>query len=104
MTVDVSGAFSDPDGDPLSYEATSDASDIATASVSGSDVTVIGEAPGSATVTVTATDPGGLSATQTFAVTVEAADDGGSQALTGARSRSVQRVSLVRAAVPSRSQ
>ena len=70
VTVDVSGAFSDPDGDALSYEATSDASDVATASVSGSDVTVAGEAAGTATITVTATDPGGLSATQTFDVTV----------------------------------
>ena len=46
VTVGVSGAFSDPDGDALSYGATSDASAIATASVSGSDVTVTGVAPG----------------------------------------------------------
>ena len=72
VAVDVSGAFSDPDGDALSYEADSDALDVATVSVSGSDVTVTGAAPGSATVRVTATDPGGLSATQTFEVTVEA--------------------------------
>ena len=76
MTVDVSGAFSDPDGDALRYEAASDASSVATASVSGSDVTVTGEAPGSATITVTATDPGGLSAIQTFEVTVDAARGG----------------------------
>ena len=57
VTVDVSGAFSDPDGDALSYGATSDASSVTTASVSGSSVTVTGEAPGSATITVTATDP-----------------------------------------------
>ena len=76
VTVDVSGAFSDPDGDVLRYEATSDASSVATASVSGSDVTVTGEAPGSATITVTATDPGGLSAIQTFEVTVDAASGG----------------------------
>ena len=76
VTVDVSGTFSDPDGDVLRYEATSDASSVATASVSGSDVTVTGEAPGSATITVTATDPGGLSAIQTFEVTVDAASGG----------------------------
>ena len=74
VTVDVSAAFSDPDGDDLTYEATSDTPDIATASVSGSEVTVSGVAAGTATVTVTATDPGGLSASQTFDVTVEAAD------------------------------
>ena len=74
VTVDVSGAFSDPDGDALSYEAASDASSVTTASVSGSSVTVTGEAPGSATITVTATDPGDLSATQTFGVTVTPAN------------------------------
>ena len=82
VTVDVSGAFSDPDGDALSYEATSGAPGVATVSVAGSDVTVSGEAAGTATVTVSAADPGGLNATQTFKVTVEAADDGG-QVLTG---------------------
>ena len=76
VTVDVSGAFSDPDADALSYEATSNAPSVATASVAGSDVTVAGEAPGSATITVTATDPGGLSATQTFEVSVEAVTAG----------------------------
>ncbi len=75
-TLDVSPYFTDADGDALSYEAASDASSVATASVSGSDVTVTGEAPGSATITVTATDPGGLSAIQTFEVTVDAASGG----------------------------
>ena len=73
VTVDVSGAFSDPDGDALSYEAASDAAGVATVSVAGSDVTVTGEAAGTATITVSATDPGGLSAAQIFGVTVEAA-------------------------------
>ena len=76
VTVDISGAFSDPDGDALRYGAASDASSVARASVSGSDLKVIGEAPGSATITVTATDPGGLSATQTFEVTVEVGSGG----------------------------
>ena len=82
VTIDVAAAFSDPDGDDLSYEAASDRPSVATVSVSGSDVTVTGVAPGSATITVTATDSGGLSATQAFGVTVEPADGGG-QALTG---------------------
>ena len=69
-TVDVSGNFSDPDDDELIYMAASSDDDIATASVSGAEVTVTGVAAGSATVTVTATDPGDLSATQTFDVTV----------------------------------
>ena len=69
-SVDVSGNFSDPDDDELIYMAASSDDDIATASVSGAEVTVTGVAAGSATVTVTATDPGDLSATQTFDVTV----------------------------------
>ena len=68
--VDVSSAFSDPDGDTLTYTATSSATDKATVSISGSTVTVAPVVAGSATITVTATDPGGLSATQTFTVTV----------------------------------
>ncbi len=73
VAVDVSGAFSDPDGDALVYGSTSDAPGVATVTVSGSEVTVTGVSPGMATVTVTATDPGGLSAAQGFGVTVEAA-------------------------------
>ena len=70
VTVDVSGNFSDPDDDELTYTAASSNEDAATVSVSGAMVTVTGVAEGSATVTVTATDPGDLSATQTFDVTV----------------------------------
>ena len=73
-TVSVSGAFTDPDRDALTYAAASNATGVATVGVSGSVVTVTGVAPGSATVTVTATDPGGRSATQTFMVTVTAAN------------------------------
>ena len=71
VTVEVSGAFQDPDGDALTYGATSSAPAVAAVDVSRSTVTVTAVAPaGTATVTVTATDPGGLSAIQTFAVTV----------------------------------
>ena len=73
VTVDVSGAFSDPDGDTLGYAASSDAEDVAAAMVLGSEVIVTGVAAGTTTITVTATDPGGLAARQSFAVTVEAA-------------------------------
>ena len=69
-TVDVSGAFRDPDGDPLTYGATTSAVQVAAVSVSGSRVTVTPVSDGTATVRVTATDPGGLSAAQTFTVTV----------------------------------
>ena len=68
--VDVSGNFSDPDGDALSYTATTSDAAVATASVSAGAVTVGGVSRGTTSVTVTATDPGGLSATQAFTVTV----------------------------------
>ena len=70
-TVDVSQYFSDPDGDALTYgAASSDAGTVAT-SVSGSSVTLTPVAAGSARVTVTASDPAGLSAALAIAVDVE---------------------------------
>ena len=68
--VEVVGAFRDPDGDRLSYRATSSASSVASVSVSGSAVVVTPWTDGTATVTVTATDPGGLIAAQSFPVRV----------------------------------
>ena len=68
--LDVSAHFSDPDGDALSYEASSSDATVAAVSVSGSTVTISAASQGTATITVTATDPGGLTATQSFGVTV----------------------------------
>ena len=68
--VSVSGKFSDPNGDTLTYSATSDKTSVATASVSGSTVTVRSAAIGTATITVTAEDPDEATGTQTFTVTV----------------------------------
>ena len=88
-TVDVSGAFMDPDGDPLTYAASSSAPDVATVEMpatgggsaaaggpSGSTVGVMPLAPGETTVTVTATDAvgSGGTATQSFKVTVPEED------------------------------
>ncbi len=70
VDVDLSGHFSDPDGDDLSYAAASSDEGVATASVSVTSLTVAAVGQGAATVTVTATDPGGLSAEQSFTVTV----------------------------------
>ena len=72
-SVDVSAAFHDPDGDRLTYGATSSSPGVASVSVSGSVVTVTPVAAGTATVTVTARDSAGSSATQSIAVTVQAA-------------------------------
>ena len=69
-TVNASRYFSDPDRDALTYTAASSSAVVARTSVSGSTVTIIGVTAGNATVTVTARDPGGLSATQTISVTV----------------------------------
>ena len=68
--LDVAAYFTDPDGDELVYAAASADTIRAMVSMSGSMLTVTGVAAGSATVTVTATDPGGLSARQSFTVTV----------------------------------
>ena len=81
--MDVSGYFSDADmGDTLTYTAMSDMEMYATATVDDMGmVTINGVAAGMATITVTATDLGvgtgmmnRMTATQTFMVTVEAAD------------------------------
>ncbi len=69
-TVDASVYFRDRDGDPLTFSASSSNAGVAAATVDGHRVTVSALSSGRATITVTATDTGGLSATQTFAVFV----------------------------------
>jgi len=66
--------FNDPDGDALSYTASSSASNIATASISGSTLTVTPVADGSATITVTANDGKGGTVSTTFTATVVSAN------------------------------
>ena len=78
-TVDASSYFNDPDGDQLTYTASSSSTSAATVSVSGSSVTVTAVAQGSATIRITATDPGGLTARQSFSVTVEDGGGGGTR-------------------------
>ena len=74
ITVDLAPSFEDPDGDALTYSATSSNTAVATASVAASLVTITGAAAGSATITVTARDPDGLTATQQVGVTVRPAN------------------------------
>ena len=71
VNVDVSGAFVDPDGNALSFTASSSAPQVVTASVTGTFVMLGAAREGAATIRVTPTDPGGLSATQPFTVKVE---------------------------------
>ena len=63
-------AFRDPDGDALTYGAISSAPSVAAVSVFGATVNVTPVAEGTSTVTVIATDPGGLSAAQAFTAMV----------------------------------
>ncbi len=76
VTIDAAQYFNDPDGNPLTYGASTSSASIASVSVSGATLTIVGVAAGSATVTVTASDPGGLAAHQSAAVTVESANQG----------------------------
>ena len=69
-TVDVSSYFTEADGDAMGYTASSSDTAKATAAVIGSDVTITAVDGGTATITVTADDGQGSSATQSIAVTV----------------------------------
>lgn len=67
----LAGYFDDPDGDALVYAAMSTDPAIATVEVMGSSLLIEGVAAGKATVTVVASDPGGLVAAQSTGVTVK---------------------------------
>ena len=70
VTLDIAPYFTDVDGDVLTYAAESSNPAAAAASLSGSALTLSAVVRGAATVTVTATDPDGLTATQVFGVSV----------------------------------
>ncbi len=69
-TINASTYFTDPDGDHLSYAAESLTRQVALASLSDDTVRVRGVGQGTASVTVSARDSGGLVAAQAFIVTV----------------------------------
>ena len=73
LEVDIAGAFRDPDGDPLTYTASSSASGVVTALAAGARLTLTAMSEGTATIRVRASDRGVLAAEQTFAVTVDEA-------------------------------
>ena len=81
IAVNVAPYFRDPDGDPLAYTAVTSDGRVVTAVVSGSTVSLAPVSAGTATVTVTARDPGGLSGTQTIAVTVTSSADAADRAV-----------------------
>ena len=70
VTVELTPFFTDIDGDPLVFSAETSSADIVTATVSGASLVLLPVVYGDATVIVTATDPGGLAATQRVAVGV----------------------------------
>ena len=67
-TVDVAPYFSSQSD--LTYTEESSNPTVATAQPTGSEITILPQGIGTATITVTATDPDGLSAIQTIPVTV----------------------------------
>ena len=70
VTIDLSSVFSDPDNNTLTYSALSSNTDRASLSRTESMLILTPGAPGTATVTVRATDPDGLSAVDSFSVSV----------------------------------
>ena len=75
LDLDLSAAFADPDGDPLRYRVSSSAPGVATVLATGARATLAAVGIGAATIRVTAADPGGLSVTRSFAVTVAMGDN-----------------------------
>ena len=75
VTIDVTGNFSDANGDELTYTAESSDASVATVSVDGSMAPVAPVGAGTATITVTAQDPAGASAQQNFSADVEATNE-----------------------------
>ena len=68
--VNVAPYFHDPDGDRLTYAASSSDLGVVQVLMTGAVLEITAAMAGNATVAVTATDPEGLSATQAFTVTV----------------------------------
>ena len=68
VALDLAPYFVDRDGDPLAYTAVSSDPGVASVTVAGSALTVTPVGYGPASIEVTARDPGGFSAAQTFAV------------------------------------
>lgn len=71
-TVDLAERFSDAEQGALRYQPQTSNETVVSVSASGSVVTMMGVGPGTATIVVTATDPGGLAAQQAFRVAVPA--------------------------------
>lgn len=69
-TINLTGAFTDPEGGSMSYTATASPTGIVNPSVSGSTLTLTIVGAGVTTITVEATDNAGCKRSQSFTVTV----------------------------------
>ena len=72
MTIDMTTKFTDPDNDTLTYTAASSDSVRLAITRNGSMATLTPGSPGRILVTLSATDPGGLTTARCFTVTVRA--------------------------------
>ena len=70
VTIDLADVFDDPDDDTLAYSKLSSNSDRAALALTGSMLTLTPGAPGPAEVTVRAADPDGLSAVDSFSISI----------------------------------
>ncbi len=70
VRVNVSSNFQDPDGDGLTFSASTSDAAVSTVTTAGNVATLEGQSAGNATITVTASD-GSLTARQTIQVTVQ---------------------------------
>ncbi len=70
LTLDLSRNFQDPDEDSLTYTATSSRESVARVVVSGNRLEITPVSDGTTLIQVTATDPDGLSASQSFEIKV----------------------------------
>lgn len=75
--IDISGVFSDPDGDAISLSASSSDESVATVSITGTDLTVTEQGVGFSTITLSADDGNGAISQSTFTVTVNGTGGGG---------------------------
>lgn len=74
ISISVSSYFRDPEGETLSFSATTSDADVASVAVEGDIVTITQAGTGTAIVNAVAGDPGGLSVQQS--ITVAAGSDG----------------------------
>ena len=72
-TIELAGVFRDPEGEPLAYAAASANPEVASVSLSGTTLSIVAGRAGRTGVTVSATDPDGLTASAGFAVSVGSA-------------------------------